>query len=438
MSSINVIRKQDNRVHRGLLFQFDYWLLLAVGGLLVVGMLMVFSTTFDYGLRFQNNPAYYIERQFGAMVLGLIAVIIIMQFDYHFLRRVSVPFLVATLLALLAILLFGERIFGAQRGVFEGSYQPSEVAKLATILYITHWLSSKGDRIKQLTYGLLPFSIITGVVCALIVRQPDLSTAGLIALVCFTLFFVAGADWRQFIIAGALGVTVFLVLIMTLPHAAARVDAYTAALRDPTQSSWHVQQSLIALGRGGIWGVGLGESTQKFGPLPAAHNDGVFAVLGEELGLMGGLLVIGLLALLVWRGLRAARMARDSYGFLLALGITCWLSYQALINIAVITAVIPFTGIPLPFLSYGGSSMLISLIAVGILLNVSRDAALTQRVQPKRQAEATPSRPRTPKVAQPKFVYENTANMPTETQREDTHLRRGNRRRYIPRARRRS
>lgn len=431
MSNINVVRKQSNRVHPGLLFQFDYWLLLAVAGLLVIGMLMVYSTTFDYGLRFQDDAAYYIERQFVAMVLGVIAALVVMQFDYHAFRRISVPFLGLTLAALLGILFFGERILGAQRGIYEGSYQPSEVAKLATILYIAHWLSTKGDRIKKLTYGLVPFSIITGVVCALIVRQPDLSTAGLIALVCFTLFFVAGADWRQFAIAGALGGSVFLFLIFTLPHAAARVDAYTAALRDPTQTSWHVQQSLIALGRGSIWGVGLGESTQKFGPLPQAHTDGVFAILGEELGLVGALVVIGLLAMIVWRGLRAARLARDSYGFLLALGITCWLSFQSLINIAVITAVIPFTGIPLPFLSYGGSSMLISLVAVGILLNVSRDAALTRKTQPvtrtavQRQAKAK----HTPRE---RVAYHETTNLPTEMRRESSDLRRRHRRRHLP------
>lgn len=431
MSNINVVRKQNSRVHPGLFFQFDYWLLLAVAGLLVIGMLMVYSTTFDYGLRFQDDSAYYIERQFGAMVLGLIAALIIMQFDYHVLRRISVPFLGVTLFALLGILFFGERIFGAQRGIFEGSYQPSEVAKLATILYISHWLSTKGDRIKKLTYGLVPFSIITGVVCALIVRQPDLSTAGLIALVSFTLFFIAGADWRQFAIAGTLGSTVFVFLILTLPHAAARVDAYTAALRDPTQSSWHVQQSLIALGRGGIWGVGLGESTQKFGPLPQAHTDGVFAILGEELGLMGALLVIGLLGMIVWRGIRAAQLARDNFGFLLALGVTCWLSYQSLINIAVITAVIPFTGIPLPFLSYGGSSMFISLVGVGILLNISRDVALTRKTQPALQTtkrrRAKPKRP-----AREQVVYHETVNLPTEIRRESPDLRRRYRRRHLP------
>ena len=385
MTTVNPIRQRTTRVHPGLKFYFDYWLLLAVAGLVIVGLLTVYSTTFDLGTLAKDDATFYIKRQLWALVLGIGAVIILMQFDYHVLRRFSVPMLFITLFALLAILFFSEAIFGAQRGVYEGSYQPSEVAKLVTILYIAHWLSSKGDRIKLITYGLFPFSVIVGVVCALIVRQPDLSTAGLIALVSFTLFFVAGADWRQFAVAAGLGGAVFLTLILTLPHAAARVEIFTIGLRDPAQAGWHVRQTLIALGRGGWTGVGLGESIQKFGALPAAHTDGAFAILAEETGLLGGLIVIGLFLMIVWRGIRTAMQARDSYGFLLALGITCWLSYQALMNIAVITAVIPFTGIPLPFISYGGSSLAISLVGAGILLNISRDAALSKRMQPRRR-----------------------------------------------------
>lgn len=366
-------------------FRFDYWLVLAVAGLLILGMMMVYSSTFDYGLLFKDEPTFYFERQLVALLLGLTGIVIIMQFDYHAFRYLSVPFLGFTLLGLVVVLFFGEAIFGAQRGIYEGSFQPSEVAKIAVILYIAHWLSSKGDRIKDITYGLLPFSIITGVVAAMIVQQPDLSTAVLVTLICFTLFFIAGADWRQFAVALLVGGAVFFILVNTLPHAAARVADYRETLRDPAQAGWHVQQTLIALGRGGMFGVGIGESTQKFGPLPAAHTDGVFAILGEELGLVGTLAYIGLMAFMVWRGVKIALNAQDSYGYLLALGIVCWLSYQALINIAVITAVIPFTGIPLPFMSYGGSSLLITLIGVGILLNISRDAAIDRRVQPDRK-----------------------------------------------------
>jgi cell division protein FtsW len=397
MTTVNVVRKRSLRVNPVLRFRFDYWLLLAIAGMLVLGMLMVYSTTFDYGLRLQDDPTFYFRRQMMALGLGLVAMVGVMQFDYHILRRFSVPILGVTLVALLFVLFFtATSELGAQRGLYDDSYQPSEVAKLAMIIYISHWLSSKGDRIKMLTYGLLPFSVIVGVVAALIVRQPALSTAALITLVSFTLFFVAGADWRQFAAAGVLGSIVFVILSTTLPHAQARVNAYTQGLSDPAQSSWHVQQSLIALGRGGLFGVGLGESTQKFGPLPFAHTDGVFAILGEELGLAGALLLITLLGIFLWRGLRTAVRARDSFGSLLALGITCWIVFQAFINMAVITAVIPFTGVPLPFMSYGGTSLAVSLLGAGVLLNISRDSALEKRPQTsdvrERQQTTTTSR----------------------------------------------
>ena len=381
MTTLNVIRKNRSRVRSGQMFLVDYWLVLAVAGLLIIGMLMVYSTTFDLGLQWHDKATYFFEKQLIAMVVGIVGALILMRFDYHGLRRLSVPLLLATLILLVVVLLFGEKILGARRGLYAGSIQPSEIAKIAVILYITHWLSTKGDRIKNLTYGLMPFSVITGVVCALIVLQPDLGTAALVAIIALTLFFIAGADLKQFAIAGALGGGIFFFLVTTLPHAAARIESWEQALKDPTQAGWQVQQAVVALGIGGWFGVGLGESTQKFGPLPAAHTDGVFAILGEELGFFGCILVILLMVLLAWRGIRTALGARDGYGFLLAVGITGWLLIQALINMAVITAVMPFTGMPLPFLSYGGSSLAVSLIGIGILLSISRDAAMNVKVQ---------------------------------------------------------
>jgi cell division protein FtsW len=236
-----------------------------------------------------------------------------------------------------------------------------------------------------MTYGLLPFATIVGVVCFFIVSQPDLSTAGLLALTCLTLFFVAGAELKQLLLGGGVAGVTFLSLMLSLPYARARVNDYLIGLRDPIEGSYQLRQVLIALGSGQWFGVGLGEGTQKFGPLPAAHTDGVFAILGEELGFVGCLAVIGIYAFFCWRGLRIALKARDNFGSLLALGVTCWLTYQALMNIAVITAVMPFTGIPLPFLSYGGSSLASSLTGVGLLLSISRDAALTRNVQTPRR-----------------------------------------------------
>lgn len=408
MASVSVVRKKSNRVRPGVKLYFDYWLLLAATGLVVVGMLMVYSTTFDLGMLVHDQPTYFFKRQLGALAIGVVGSIFFLQFDYQILRRFSVLLMVVTLGSLVFVLFFGNESFGATRGLYANSYQPSELAKLATILYIAHWLSSKGDRIKEVTYGLLPFAFITGVVCFLVVVQPDLSTAGLIAIVSLTIFFVGGAELKQMFIAASVGGGIFVTLMLTIPHAAARVAAWQEVLRDPTQAIWQVRQALIALGSGGLLGVGLGNSTQKFGPLPAAHTDGVFAIVGEEMGLAGSLLVILFFGMLIWRGVRTAQKARDSYGGLLAVGITCWLSYQALINIAVITAVIPFTGIPLPFLSYGGSSLLISVLGVGILLSISRDAHMQTRKQPDESM--------------------------TESLRARFGLRRGNRRSHLSRA----
>lgn len=383
MATMKVKRKRLDQIRPKLTLHFDYWLLLAIAGLIIIGLLTVYSTTFDIGLRWKGNSTYYIERQFMALLLGLAGFVVVMSFDYHFFRRFSVIIFVAALLGVIATLIFGESSLGAQRGLMGGSYQPAEVAKLATILYIAHWLSSKGDRIKMVTYGLVPFSIIVGLVCGLIVQEPDLSTATLLALVSFTLFFVAGADWRQFFLAVVIGSLVFVALVAFFPHATARWESYRSALSNPVEAGYQIEQTLAALGRGGLFGVGPGNSTQKFIPLPAAHTDGAFAIIAEEFGLLGSLAVMAILGLLIWRGLLAATRARDGYGALLAIGITCWLGYQALLNIAVITAVIPFTGIPLPFISYGGSAFAVSIVGAGILLNISRDASLVTRPQPK-------------------------------------------------------
>ena len=383
MTTVNVVRKKGIRVHPKLMFHFDYWLLLAIAGMIIVGLLTVYSTTFDLGRQWHDGDAgYFIRRQFVALAIGLVAFAGVMTFDYHILRRFSVVIFLVALVGLIATLFIGEELLGARRGLFGGSYQPSELAKLATIIYTAHWLSSKGDRIKMPTYGIVPFSIIVGFVCGLIVRQPDLSTAILIAMISFSLFFVAGADLKQFALAIAVGGAVFTFLVFAFPHATARLEAYRLAIENPLSAGYQVEQTIAALANGGLFGVGPGASTQKFIPLPAAHTDGAFAILAEEYGLVGALAVMGLMGILIWRGFRAASNARDGYGALLAIGITCWLGYQFLLNVAVITAVIPVTGMPLPFISYGGSAFAMSIVGAGVLLNVSRDASIVKRPQP--------------------------------------------------------
>ncbi|MFN2107316.1 MAG: FtsW/RodA/SpoVE family cell cycle protein [Candidatus Promineifilaceae bacterium] len=384
MTTVNVVKKRGIRVHPRLMFHIDYWMLLAFAGLVIIGLLTVYSTTFDLGRQWHDGDAgYFVRRQLFALVLGLAGFVAVFIFDYHLLRKLSIVIFIIAILGLIATLLVGVESLGAKRGLMGGSIQPSELAKLATIIYIAHWLSSKGDRIKGVTYGLIPFSIIVGVVCGLIVRQPDLSTAVLIAAVSFTLFFIAGADLKQFVLAIVIGGAVFAMLVFVFPHAQARVEAYRIALENPMAAGYQVEQTLAAVANGGIWGVGPGASTQKFIPLPAAHTDGAFAILAEEYGLVGALSTMSLMAILVWRGLKTAGSARDGYGFLLAVGITCWLGFQTLLNIAVITAVIPVTGIPLPFISYGGSAFAMSIVGAGVLLNVSRDSSIMIRPQPK-------------------------------------------------------
>lgn len=377
MAAINVVRKRSREIFAGRnKLEFDYWLLLGAGALLVIGFLMVYSTTFDLGFRREDNPVHFVTRQMIAMLIGVVATIILLQFDYHVLRYISMPFIFLTVGSLIYLLFFGTEEYGATRSLFNGSYQPAEAAKLATIIYISHWLHSKGDRIKQWNYGLVPFAFLTGVMFALIVLQPALSTASLVGLICLILFFVAGADLKQLLLVAVVAGVIVTLFMFTLDHAVQRINDFTLGIRDPQQTGYQVQQALIALANGGIWGKGLGSGEQKFGSLPLAHTDGVFAIVGEELGLIGSIGVVAMFAFLAWRGFRIASRARDSFGFLLATGITVWISLQALINIAVITAVFPFTGMPMPFLSYGGSSMLMVVLGVGVLLNISRDANL--------------------------------------------------------------
>lgn len=387
MAAINVLKKRSDPILAVRnKYAVDYWLLLAIGALATFGFLMVYSTTFDLGVLYKENAAYYITRQLVAMGLGISFILVFMQFDYHVLRYFSVPFLFLTIGLLTFVLIFGRADFGATRALSEGSYQPSELAKLTVILYIAHWLQSKGDRIKQINYGLLPFSLITGFMFFLIATQPALSTATLVALISVTLFFVAGADLKQVLVVVLVASGFALFLMFTYSHASARVDNFLATLRDPNQAGYQVKQALGALANGGYFGVGLGEGTQKFGPLPLAHTDGVFAIVGEELGLLGTMTCMALFVLLAWRGFRAATRARDTYGFLLAVGVTVWVSYQALVNVAVITASMPFTGMPMPFFSYGGSSMLATLVGMGILLNISRDGAIGRVPRAQRSA----------------------------------------------------
>ena len=350
---------------------YDYMLVVVIVALLVIGLLMVFSTTYSLT---PERPSYFFVRQLIFSAIGVVILIVFAHIPYHSWRRISVPLLAGALLLLIAVLFVGSERFGAQRHFLNGSFQPSEVAKLTIIIYIADWVSSKGNRIRRATYGLVPFAVLLGFLTGLILLQPDFSTALLIVATASVMFFLAGADLFQLVIGGVFGTATLAFLVVKSPHASQRMQSYLESVADPVAAGgYQVRQALIALGQGGILGRGLGESQLKIS-LPLPHTDSIFAVLGEELGLIGCFVVIGLFAILAYRGFRIALQSRDNFGMILASGITCWLVIEALINIAVVTATLPFTGIPLPFISYGGSALVSSLAAVGVLLSVSKGA----------------------------------------------------------------
>lgn len=352
----------------------DYFLLLIVASFLIIGLVMVYSSTYAMAYDSYGWANYFIFRQFVWTTLGAIALVVMMRIEYHQWQRFSIPIMAGALLLLGAVLVFARERFGAQRFFLNGSVQPSEFCKLAVIIYIAAWLSSRGKRIRRVTYGLIPFSVLIGLVTGMIILQPDFSTSVLIAAVAVAMFFIAGADLLQLFISFIIGGATLVLLITRTPYRLRRILDFLTALNDLSSTGYHVKHSIIALGTGGITGQGLGASQQKLGYLPAPHTDSIFAVMGEELGLIGCLLVIMLFAALAYRGFKIALEAPDTFGTTLASGITCWLIFQAIINVAVATSTLPFTGIPLPFVSFGGSSMITSLAGIGLLGNISKGA----------------------------------------------------------------
>ncbi len=360
----------------------DYVLILIVVALVLIGLIVVYSSTFTLGYAYKDQPTYYLVRQAVFAAMGLDIMILMMRVEYHKWQKLSIIFMVATVLLLLYVLMAGPAVHGARRRLLGDSLQPSEVCKLAMILYIAHWLSSKGEKLRQVTYGLVPFAVLIGFIASLIILEPDFGTTILVVAAAGTMFFIAGADLIQLVVSTMVGGSTLLLIIANYEYAWERIVTFSqdpfAVLQKPfdaalAQDTYQVMHTLVTLGSGGITGTGLGSGLQK-NLLPAAESDAIFAVLGEELGLLGCLVVLGLFAALAYRGFKIALRAEDSFGFILASGITLWLTFQAMINIAVVTDTLPFTGLPLPFISLGGSSLVISMMGVGMLLSISRGA----------------------------------------------------------------
>jgi cell division protein FtsW len=353
----------------------DYAILVTALALVVIGLIFVYSSSFVIALSAYDDANYFLVRQTAAAVIGLAAMVFFMRFDYRHLRAFSPILMLTAVLALFLVLFMGTDIYGARRWIALGPmppFQPSEFAKLALIIYISAWLASRGPNVRDFALGFVPFICLVGVVAALILMEPDTGTAVILVMTTVALFFLAGASMTHMGTLVAIGAVTGVILMLGGQYRSDRVFAFTSAESDPTGVGFHVLQLLIALGSGGVHGLGLGVSRQKFFYIPGAHTDGIFAIIGEETGFIGSMVVIALFAYLVYRGFKVALNARDPFGHYLAMGVVCWIAFQALINIGGITRSIPLTGIPLPFVSYGGSSLIMIMAGVGVLLNVSR------------------------------------------------------------------
>ena len=351
--------------------------LLAVTALLTAtGIVMVFSASSAVAYTQFHDPTYYLKRELLWAIVGAGALVIAMRLDYTKLRSLA-PWLLGLAIVLLAVVLIpslGSVEGGARRwlslGVF--TFEPSEFAKLALVLFLACLFSTKAEGAASFAHVGFPAIFWVGVCFALVMRQPDLGTASLYVLTAFVLLFAAGARLTHLAIEAAVAVPALLGFIYASPYRRDRFLAFLHPWKDPQGTGYHIIQSLYALGSGGIFGLGLGQSRQKFGYLPAQHTDFIFSIIGEELGFVGAATVLVLFLVFAYRGIRIAMRADDRFGFYLAIGLTASITLQALINIGVVTSSWPVTGVPLPFISYGGTSLVVTLFGVGLLASISR------------------------------------------------------------------
>ena len=350
-------------------------MLLVVVALLVFGLVMLYSASFDFSFNEYGSPTYMFSRQVKWLGLGILAAFLLSLFDYHNWRKMVLLAMLGTIGLLITVLFVNEIRLGASRTLINGSYQPSEIAKLMAVGYIAVWLYAKRHFLHDVTIRLIPLGVILGIIGGLIYLQPDLSAAGTVLILGGLLFFLAGADLKQIAFLLILAVVMGWIVVQFSETGQDRVEKFIAGLQNPTHASYHVQRSFEAVIKGGIFGVGLGQADTKLTGLPFAPTDSIFAVIAEELGLFGSFVLMCLYAVLVWRGLVIARRAPDMLGTLLASGMTFWIGIEALINMSVMVGLMPFAGNALPFISAGGSNLVSTLCAIGIMLNISRQSS---------------------------------------------------------------
>ncbi len=351
--------------------------------LVVIGLVMIYSASSAQAYSDYHDPAFYFKRQLLWLVVGGVVAYGAYRMDYHILRKAAPYLLIASLIALVAVLIphVGIVVNGARRWVGASfiTLQPSEFAKLGSLIYIAAMLTQRGERIQQLTKGLIPLFVPVLVLALLVSREPDQGTASLLVLTAFAMFFAAGARIPHLLAVLAVILPPVALMVLKTPYQRARIFAFLDPWKDAQNTGFHIVQSLLALGSGGLSGVGLGASRAKFFYLPEQYTDFIFSVLGEELGLIGAIAVVVLFLTLAYRAIRIAITAPDRFGFFLVVGCTATIVIQAFVNIGVVTSSWPVTGVPLPFISFGGSSLIVSLICFALIANVGRFRRVNSR-----------------------------------------------------------
>lgn len=355
----------------------DYVVFFTVIILLVIGIIMVYSSSSYYSLYHNGSSTTFLKKELFAATAGIAAMLFFMCFDYHKLKKATVPVLFITIPLLFAVRIF-EPVNGAYRWIRLGplSFQPSELAKYGLVLFMAMSLSARGDKIKKFWTGIMPYILISGIYAGIILAwQSNLSNAAIIMLVTLIMLFAAGGRVKHFIcyllpaFLGLVGLAIAL-----KPYRMKRFMNFTNPWKDAAGDGYQLIQSLYAFGSGGLTGLGLGQSRQKALYMPEPHTDFIFPIIGEEIGLIGCLAIMLVFVVLIWKGINIALAAKDTYGSLLAMGIISVIAVQLIVNIAVVTGSMPVTGVPMPFISYGGTSLSITMGAMGILLNVSRQS----------------------------------------------------------------
>jgi cell division protein FtsW len=362
-------RAQARGVSRSIVF-----LLVPVSLLIVIGLGAILSASSVLGLRETGDSLYYFKRQIVWLIVGVLGMVTAAFIPLRWWRRLAFPMYLGTVGLLGAVMVFGTRVNGATRWLVAGpiSIQPSEIAKLATVLFLATLVSRLEHSMVRLRDFLIPVASSVGLIAVLVMAQPDLGTTLLVAAGAFAVLLASAAPLRYVLGSALVSGGVAFGLAVSSPYRWARVTAFLDLHHDPLGASYQALQGLVALGTGGLWGVGLGASRARWSFLPNAHTDFVFAILGEETGLAGSLAVVGLFTALTVAGTMIARRSTDPFGRLVAVGITTWLAAQALVNIGGVVGVLPITGVPLPFVSFGGTALVVSLVGVGVLVSVAR------------------------------------------------------------------